>query len=88
MKLLPSPTKSLLCLAAALCVPALAVADPPAPRRPRPIVARIDTVRAGAPISPYEYGMFIEHIGGLVFRSLWSEMLDDRKFYYPQRRLR
>ncbi|MBW4050517.1 MAG: alpha-N-arabinofuranosidase [Proteobacteria bacterium] len=26
--------------------------------------------------------MFIEHIGPLVYRSLWSEMLDDRKFYY------
>ena len=27
--------------------------------------------------------MFIEHIGPLVYRSLWSEMLDDRKFYFP-----
>jgi alpha-L-arabinofuranosidase len=27
--------------------------------------------------------MFIEHIGSLVYRSLWSEMLDDRKFYFP-----
>ena len=35
------------------------------------------------PISKYEYGMFIEHIGSLIYRSLWSEMLDDRKFYYP-----
>ncbi len=35
------------------------------------------------PISKYEYGMFIEHIGSLVYRTLWSEMLDDRKFYYP-----
>ncbi|MEO6816699.1 MAG: alpha-L-arabinofuranosidase C-terminal domain-containing protein [Edaphobacter sp.] len=35
------------------------------------------------PVSKYEYGMFIEHIGSLVYRSLWSEMLDDRKFYYP-----
>ncbi|MDE3186190.1 MAG: alpha-N-arabinofuranosidase [Acidobacteriota bacterium] len=27
--------------------------------------------------------MFIEHIGSLIYRSLWSEMLDDRKFYFP-----
>ena len=47
------------------------------------IVANIDTTKAGAPISQYEYGMFIEHIGSLIYRSLWSEMLDDRKFYYP-----
>jgi alpha-N-arabinofuranosidase len=27
--------------------------------------------------------MFIEPIGGLIARSLWAEMLDDRKFFYP-----
>jgi len=27
--------------------------------------------------------MFIEHLGSLIYRSLWSEMLDDRKFYFP-----
>src|SRR5579859_7577337 len=42
----------------------------------------IDTQKTAAPVSPYEYGMFIEHIGQLVYRSLWSEMLDDRKFYF------
>jgi alpha-L-arabinofuranosidase len=47
------------------------------------IVATIDTTKVSRPISKYEYGMFIEHIGSLVYRSLWSEMLDDRKFYYP-----
>ncbi|MBZ5689680.1 MAG: alpha-N-arabinofuranosidase [Acidobacteriia bacterium] len=26
--------------------------------------------------------MFIEHIGALIYRSLWSEMLDDRKFFF------
>jgi alpha-L-arabinofuranosidase len=36
-----------------------------------------------APISPYLYGMFLEHIGPIVNRGLWAEMLDDRKFYYP-----
>lgn len=43
----------------------------------------IDTTQAAAPVSQYEYGMFIEHIGSLMYRSLWAEMLDDRKFYYP-----
>ena len=27
--------------------------------------------------------MFIEHIRTLIYRSLWAEMLDDRKFYFP-----
>jgi len=29
------------------------------------------------------YGQFIEHIGGTMYGSLWAEMLDDRKFYFP-----
>jgi alpha-N-arabinofuranosidase len=33
-------------------------------------------------ISPMIYGGFIEHIGTLINHSLWSEVLDDRKFYY------
>lgn len=43
----------------------------------------IDGGRRSDPVSPYEYGMFIEPIGSLVARTLWAEMLDDRKFYYP-----
>ena len=43
----------------------------------------IDTRHTAQPVSAYEYGMFIEHIGALIYRSLWSEMLDDRKFYFP-----
>ena len=27
--------------------------------------------------------MFIEHTGSRIYRSLWSEMFDDRKFYDP-----
>ncbi len=46
------------------------------------IVATLDTEQTAAPISQYERGMFIEHIGSLIYRSLWSEMLDDRKFYF------
>ncbi len=44
--------------------------------------ANIDTSKTGPPISPYVYGQFLEHAGGLIYSSLWSEMLDDRKFYY------
>jgi len=47
------------------------------------IVATIDTAKVSPPVSKYEYGMFIEHIGSLIYRSLWSEVLDDRKFYFP-----
>ena len=46
-----------------------------------PVVVSIDAGRTQAPISPYLYGQFIEHIGDLVNRSLWAEMVDDRKFY-------
>jgi alpha-L-arabinofuranosidase len=42
----------------------------------------VDARQPSEPVGPYEYGMFIEPIGGLIARSLWSEMLDDRKFYY------
>lgn len=33
-------------------------------------------------LSSMLYGGFIEHIGNLINHSLWSEVLDDRKFYY------
>jgi alpha-L-arabinofuranosidase len=49
----------------------------------RRVAVVIDAARTGAPISPYIYGQFIEHIGDLVNRGLWAEMLDDRKFYHP-----
>jgi alpha-L-arabinofuranosidase len=61
----------------------LAYALDPAPPPPERIVANIDASKVSTPISKYEYGMFIEHLGSLIYRSLWSEMLDDRKFYYP-----
>ena len=48
-----------------------------------PLVVKINTTQTSAPTSKYEFGMFIEHLGPLVYRSLWSEMLDDRKFYFP-----
>ena len=33
-------------------------------------------------LSPMLYGGFIEHIGNLINHSLWSEVLDDRKFFH------
>jgi hypothetical protein len=43
----------------------------------------IHTQQTAPPVSKYVLGMFIEHIGPLIYRSLWSELLDDRKFYFP-----
>jgi alpha-N-arabinofuranosidase len=62
-------------LVTALPASALAAAGPA-------INARIDVAQTAPPITKYIYGALIEHIGGLINRSLWAEMLDDRKFYY------
>ena len=59
----------------ALAISAIAV-------RAEAVTAIIDAGRRSDPVTQYEYGMFIEPIGGLIARSLWAEMLDDRKFYY------
>jgi alpha-L-arabinofuranosidase len=48
-----------------------------------PVVATLDAGKVAEPISRYDYGMFIEHLGNIINHGLWSEMLDDRKFYYP-----
>ncbi|HEY6923735.1 MAG TPA: alpha-L-arabinofuranosidase C-terminal domain-containing protein [Steroidobacteraceae bacterium] len=48
-----------------------------------PVKMTINARQRAAPVTPYEYGMFIEPIGGLIARTLWAEMLDDRKFFYP-----
>ncbi|MGB8477454.1 MAG: alpha-N-arabinofuranosidase [Acidobacteriaceae bacterium] len=48
-----------------------------------PLAVTVDTQQIAKPTSKYQFGMFIEHLGPLVYRSLWSEMLDDRKFYFP-----
>ncbi len=62
----------------ALAVGASGQSNAPAKR----IEVVIDASKTGAPISPYIYGQFIEHIGDLINRSVWAEMLNDRKFYY------
>ncbi len=46
------------------------------------ISVSIDAGKTAPPISPYIHGQFIEHIGDLINRSVWAEMLADRKFYY------
>ncbi len=43
----------------------------------------VDASKTGEPISKYIYGQFIEHLGRCIYGGLWSEMLEDRKFYYP-----
>ncbi|MFP5236340.1 MAG: alpha-N-arabinofuranosidase [Acidobacteriota bacterium] len=70
---------AVLFLAAALGAHAQQTGTTPPPE----LKVSIDTAQVSRPVSPYEYGMFIEHIGSLIYRSLWSEMLDDRKFYFP-----
>lgn len=62
----------------ALAIHSAAQAQPAAQLR-----ATIDGSARSAPVTQYEYGMFIEPIGTLVARTLWAEMLDDRKFYFP-----
>lgn len=46
------------------------------------IKAIIRSRSARPALSPMLYGGFIEHIGNLINHSLWSEVLDDRKFYF------
>lgn len=53
------------------------------PGVPDRIVASIDAQHTAEPVSKYEFGMFIEHLRSLIYRSLWAEMIDDRKFYFP-----
>jgi alpha-L-arabinofuranosidase len=53
------------------------------PRVPDRLAVTINTQQTAERVSKYEFGMFIEHIGSLIYRSLWAEMLDDRKFYFP-----
>jgi alpha-L-arabinofuranosidase len=49
----------------------------------RVVDATVDVSKTGAPISKYIYGQFLEHGGDIVNTGVWSEMLVDRKFFYP-----
>lgn len=50
---------------------------------PDPPNVAIDTQQTSDPVSKYVFGSFIEPIGTLIYRSMWAELLDDRKFYFP-----
>jgi alpha-N-arabinofuranosidase len=43
----------------------------------------LHAARTTAPINPFIYGQFIEHLGRCIYGGIWAEMLEDRKFYYP-----
>jgi alpha-N-arabinofuranosidase len=60
-----------------------ATAQQAAPTVPDKLVATIDARQTAPAVTPYEYGQFIEHIASTMYGSLWAEMLDDRKFYFP-----
>ena len=67
----------------AWCLPSVGLAQKSEPSLPEQLEVSIDTQQTAAPISKYLYGGFIEHGGMLMYRSLWAEMIDDRKFYFP-----
>ena len=78
-------TRALMFAAVALwlVIPFAATAQQTGPAVPDGLKVTIDTQQTSPPISKYLYGQFIEHIGGTMYSSLWAEMLDDRKFYFP-----
>ncbi len=45
--------------------------------------ATIDAGKTGAPIHRYMYGQFTELLGNMFENGFWSEMISDRKFFYP-----
>ena len=65
-----------------LLLPLLAFTVSAASQTPT-VNATIDTTKTGAPISKYIYGQFLEHGGDIINTGVWSEMLVDRKFFYP-----
>ena len=71
------------CASSAAVVIAAAVMSSAAISQPHPITATIDASKTGAPISKNIYGQFLEHGGDIVNNGIWSEMLVDRKFFYP-----
>ncbi|HEX2862864.1 MAG TPA: alpha-L-arabinofuranosidase C-terminal domain-containing protein [Lacunisphaera sp.] len=56
---------------------------PAAGLRAAPIEVKLDAAKTGAPINPFIYGQFIEHLGRCIYGGIWAEMLEDRKFYFP-----
>jgi len=43
----------------------------------------INTTQTSDAVTNYEFGQFIEHIVKTMYSSLWAEMVDDRKFFFP-----
>lgn len=70
------------CVLAWLALPLTPIAAQNVGDSDKRITVTIDAAKTSAPISPYLYGQFIEHIADTVNRSVWAEMIDDRKFYY------
>ena len=46
-----------------------------------PVTIKAD--QTGPRLNPFIYGQFIEHLGRCIYGGIWSEMLEDRKFYFP-----
>ena len=71
--------------AAAFCLGGAitAAAQEAAPSVPDQLNVTINTQQTADPVSKYVFGSFIEHIGGTIYRSVWAELLDDRKFWFP-----
>jgi alpha-N-arabinofuranosidase len=59
-----------------LGVPAVRAGAPQAPPE-----ITVDAAKTGEPLSKYIYGQFIEHLGRCIYGGIWSEMLEDRKFF-------
>jgi alpha-N-arabinofuranosidase len=47
------------------------------------VAITIDVSKTGEPIHRYIYGQFTELLGNMFENGFWSEMLSDRKFFYP-----
>jgi alpha-N-arabinofuranosidase len=76
-------TRTLAALATGVCAFRPATPAVAASIAPVAVSAVVDTNKSSAPINPNLYGMFIEHAGSLVYRGMWAETLDDRKFFNP-----
>ena len=77
----PPRAISLLCTAGVLVLLGAGASGALAQTERLQAIIHADTTHA--PISPYLYGQFLEHIGDIINRGVWAEMLDDRKFYAP-----
>lgn len=71
------------CILSVACLVSLPTFSSMAFGQNRTVNATIDTSKTGTPISKYIYGQFLEHGGDIVNTGVWSEMLVDRKFFYP-----